>query len=91
MKTKHTPGPWYLSLMTGFVYNNENLEKLICTTESGPDCYKFTDEQLANARLIAAAPELLDACLAADWNSLDIPESVRDKLTAAIAKATGDK
>lgn len=43
----------------------------------------------ANARLIAAAPDLLEACQAADWNSLDLPESVRAQIQAAISKATG--
>lgn len=33
--------------------------------------------------------ELLEACKSAEWNSLDLPEFVRAKLQAAIAKATG--
>ena len=54
------------------------------------------DEALANARLIAAAPELLEAC---QWalNTLrdavacpdGCPEELEAALTAAIAKAEG--
>lgn len=47
------------------------------------------DVQKSNAQLIAAAPDLLEACQAAECNSLDLPEGVRAKLQAAIAKALG--
>ena len=50
------------------------------------------DEVIANARLIAAAPELLEACKKAEgwlsgWASA---EPYIDVLRAAIAKATGE-
>jgi hypothetical protein len=47
------------------------------------------DESAANARLIAAAPELLEAlrtALDASWNG-PMPDHARDKARAAIAKA----
>ena len=46
---------------------------------------------VADAYLRAAAPDLLEACKAAWWNSLDLPESVREMLSAAIARATGEQ
>lgn len=53
--TKHTPGPWAIS------QNNPRLVKHL----SGPvlaECGPVnTEEAQANARLIAAAPELFDA------------------------------
>jgi hypothetical protein len=52
----------------------------------------FTAEcQEANARLIAAAPELLAALQAvADyWAGGDVPEVLDTQMRAAIAKATG--
>lgn len=48
-------------------------------------------ERDANARLIAAAPELLDACNRAEWWFSTIPngQAMRDVMRAVIAKATG--
>lgn len=40
---------------------------------------------------IAERDALLEACRAAWWNSLDLPESVREMLSAAIARATGEQ
>ncbi len=50
-KTKHTPGPWMLT------HTRFRLE-----VKTGPDrCYAFSHGDEANARLIAAAPELYQA------------------------------
>ena len=61
--------------------------------------YSWGDEAQANARLIAAAPELLEACkdLLAfmeqydllDWDLADDDRARIDAASAAIAKATG--
>lgn len=60
-ETTHTPGPWKLLHHTApqhdgdrAVYGHGN--KLICDMNGGPN---DDSETLANARLIAAAPELL--------------------------------
>lgn len=52
-------------------------------------------ETLANARLIAAAPDLLEACEAALWElTFDAPEDWEDEATrilrCAIEQATGE-
>ena len=52
------------------------------------------NEQKANARLIAAAPDLLAVVEeleeSADyWSEYDVPLGIVDRLRAAIAKATG--
>lgn len=53
------------------------------------DRHRPVAEQLANARLIAAAPELLDA-LSAFVNNPGLTETERQhKAIAAVAKATG--
>lgn len=61
--SKHTPGPWRVEPV-------EDQEVLILTQEHGriAECFWIGDSQgprldatLANARLIAAAPELLEA------------------------------
>ena len=63
MPRKHTPGPWRLVGIRGVVMatNQNSPSELICVA----DCRTVdvtTDEALANARLIAAAPDLLAAC-----------------------------
>lgn len=58
-QTKHTPGPWYLS-DTGNLYS-EATDRHIANLDTSMD-FKNNSQQLeANARLIAAAPELLEA------------------------------
>ena len=90
MTAKHTPGPWCLSPAGTHVRRTRHGFN-ICTVNDLLD-----EEAEGNARIIAAAPELLEALR---WcvNEIDmrceaaIP-SVRQALTAArsaIAKAEG--
>ena len=94
-EAKHTPGPW-LTHKEGFssIYIESRIGggMLQEVASCGPTG-EGSDQQEANARLIAAAPELLEALAeivsAADgegWNQLDPSLS---KARAAIAKATG--
>lgn len=82
MTSKHTPGPWSVgngSRVTGFTVK-------IATDELLVGGRGLTSE--ANARLIAAAPELLEAL----QRLVDVvdPESTGwNEAVAAIAKATG--
>jgi hypothetical protein len=65
-ETKHTPGPW---TMTWDKYGKESEIHGKSELNDGPICIiphddvteSGAEEQLANARLIAAAPELLGA------------------------------
>lgn len=93
MQTTHTPGPWQYSPceITGrySIYHNGPVAYCGDTTASPGDGE-------ANARLIAAAPELLAALVAlvgeADLGEVDLDDDDRAKLDvarAAIAKATG--
>jgi len=57
-------------------------------------CHSASLENRANVRLIAAAPELLEALMALarqeDWEGEDVnPDSPVGRAWAAIAKATG--
>lgn len=61
MKAQHTPGPWFVTKFTDGIYG--------ITFEDGGDLrveligtIGTNENQEANARLIAAAPELLEAC-----------------------------
>ena len=87
--SKHTPGPWRV------VKDPTNLSlQVYGQTLALFECWRRSDEQteLANARLIAAAPELLEAlCLAHDYlagNGWDDDPRLYT-IRAAIAKATG--
>ena len=96
--SKHTPGPWLIEAQNSHtgaiatVHNTTDVWVEIWSenwivTGMGPE------EQSANARLIAAAPDLLEALkeiiAAADgdgWNQLDASFATA---RAAIAKAEG--
>jgi hypothetical protein len=81
-QAKHTPGPWRVEIIGTFGY-----------TVVGP----AKEQSEANAHLIAAAPELLEACRRAlivldMFVSSDRGEqegSTRDIIVSAIAKAEG--
>lgn len=95
--SKHTPGPWAMpdsgKGRISKVGANGGWDGLIATADCG-DYARSKSEGLANARLIAAAPELLEACQAliayCDKNPPmgDSLWSVQ-QMRAAIAKATG--
>ena len=99
MTTKHTPGPWYVGSGT---YEGRNIYSVASVTDDdgftyqpivasaeddGIDCWD------ANARLIAAAPDLLEALK----DMVDLVELMcpfdgpqQRKARAAIARATGE-
>ena len=96
-QTKHTPGPWVINslyakvsdVLTVHAPNTNNAQ--ICSLAAMRG-HMDESEQTSNARLIAAAPELLDVAkaIAAEWQrSPNIPYPQRETLRAAIAKAEG--
>ena len=92
-KQQHTPGPWRVTYDGTAYFVQEHLKtEVLSVDEHGNPC-EWSKEREDNARLISAAPELLEALeeivSAADgdgWNQLD--GNLR-KARAAIAKATG--
>ena len=95
MQTKHTPGPWHIGVRTFHagrdVYGPKGEPVAVADQE-----LTLPEESAANARLIAAAPDLLAALEAlvgeADLGEVDLDDDDRAKLEqarAAIAKATG--
>ena len=83
---KHTPGPWKLE--------REGKIRLLVRTQ--PDrCYAFHPDDEANARLIASAPDLLEALKAlvalVDYSDFKHPESqgLLETSQTAIDKAEG--
>jgi hypothetical protein len=102
MKTHtHTPGPWELhgctvSTLTRWEDGNKIGGGLVAVSYDPFRDECPSDEQAANARLIAAAPCLLSALEAlvgqADLGEVDLEPEEREKLEnarLAIAKATG--
>lgn len=101
METKHTPGPWLRDRESGFdcdvrAANGRKIASV--NVQNAPKSKKGwlsrQKENEANARLIAAAPDLLNALAeivaAADgdgWKALD---AGFNNARTAIAKATGE-
>jgi hypothetical protein len=79
---KHTDGPWEAIDTGGFPYNIRSKDDVFVAA-----CFTVRDETAANAKLIAAAPELLDALkeIVSNWDGE--PEDMA-AASAAIAKAT---
>lgn len=92
---KHTPGPWKFASDQHSDYQHaiaaENGKHVGAAYHNHP-C-RMTAEEKANARLIAAAPELLEACETALTNLSPLYASdhlVIRRLTAAIKKTKGE-
>ena len=82
MKTQHTPGPWHLVSHRPNLVKVETARVVICDAFGG-----LSDETMANAHLIASAPDLLSAL-----ERLAHPMADDDDLEYArevIAKAKG--
>lgn len=90
MTTKHTPGPWHRFGLYAHIEIRTNAGELIAVV--GSDALR--EDRFLNARLIAAAPDLLEAAQAA-WNCIgELPPTqarveVAQLLQAAVEKAIG--
>jgi len=83
--SKHTPGPWMIGNIQGdniVIENHDGFE--VCTV--------WEDPKQHDARLIAAAPDLLEACLylTEGIESCGLTGVYLDQARKAIAKATGE-
>ena len=93
MTTQHTPGPWNV---TGLYVRERDGGLVASINDLWHDQKTPTAEKNANARLMAAAPDLL--ALAYDFGQMltgmdpytvDDASIMRDKIKAIIARATG--
>lgn len=92
-QSKHTPGPWLISSKGTIVVG----DRTICDLNYPIFPIERPDELSANARLIAAAPELLEGCKEALRFLIHIEgrvgdmawQHMHDILAEAIAKAEG--
>jgi hypothetical protein len=90
MSTQHTPGPWILDERDNSITGADGTT--VCEDGSGAFIAIPND---ADARLIAAAPDMLESLkLCRQYmyeHASNTPDNAFDKLCAAIAKATGEK
>lgn len=96
---KHTPGPWRFQREHTVSFDGSGDVAFPIYNTSGKFAHVATAMSEANARLITAAPELLEACKAAleftpaAWKNLkqthDAENEYVVRLRAAIAKAEG--
>lgn len=89
-KSKHTPGPWGIDDYNRVVAEDGN--PIVVNGLAIP--LVNTPESKANARLIAAAPELLEALMLADaaLSGANMNMNVvQRKVQGAIAKAKGEQ
>lgn len=87
--SKHTPGPWKIvDAWNYYMVEGQNDEEIIW--QDGP--YQTPTINKANACLIAAAPDLLEALEAIVGNSSiqRVSDELHAKARAAIAKAKGE-
>lgn len=100
-KTKHTPGPWHYDwtsktngYITGFHVGRQiaPMDEMGCIEHliTIPNDRPTEEEAEANARLIAAAPELLEALEELQGYELPVSQACLDRINAAIAKARGE-
>ena len=86
---KHTPGPWTVGEFEVLFRNQRTVNPSICTV------FGTEHETLLNARLIAAAPDLLAVVEELEesseyWSEYFVPLGIVDRLRAALAKARGE-
>ena len=106
-EAKHTPGPWrvhrhphinnelWLSVLSGAWDITHNYASRPGVVADARYSAMSDAENEANARLIAAAPDLLAAALTAFDATKDAPHggptwTAHERLRAAITKATGE-
>lgn len=99
MEIKHTPGPWVLGESSGGRHfravnarEHSELATVVWVMEDDDMEGAQSPECEANANLIAAAPELLDALHAIAGGSVQrVSDDLHRAARAAIAKAKGEE
>jgi hypothetical protein len=85
----HTPGPWQYAFEGGTVAFITEADGTTVAKLSATENTTAHSALPSNARLIAAAPELLAALQLVYANAGESPEWIRARIGPAIARATG--
>ena len=85
----HTPGPWIVAGRTVYAFNEKGFDRFYVQLK---DAHTGVEELEANARLIAAAPDMyLALVMLTDTIAFQFAGQVEKELIlAAISKATGE-
>lgn len=83
MSAQHTPGPWMVRSYDSSSVGTKDYMTAIIYGEN-------REEETANANLIAAAPDLLEALETLENDDNSIPSFAWDMVQSAIAKAKGE-
>ncbi len=92
MSAQHTPGPWIAQDGYGAVTSRDGTVAMVdnhfvpVAERSFPT---QRDERTANARLIAAAPDMLEALENIENDDAHMPSTAWDMIQNAICKAKG--
>jgi len=86
---KHTPGPWDWMAVGANASGGHHLYIIDAANRKICACWGKAEEKEANARLLAAAPDLLEALQEIVRPTKILGGSALDKARAAIAKAEG--
>jgi hypothetical protein len=94
-KPAHTPGPWAVDAPFPVVTANKDGRPVVIAdaqyrNNEHPGAMVMKDEGMANARLIAAAPELFEAC-ASVWAALADADDPKLQTIAAECRAALSK
>lgn len=93
---KFTPGPWVTCDAHGPVEEGTSIQSSLDTNMVASCCHYYSREQVrANARLIAAAPDLYAVVEELEesssyWSEYCVPLGIVYRLRAALAKARGE-
>ena len=92
----HTPGPWEWDAKVWDYDPEQDAPWLVSADGTRVLSGQIQCASEANARLIAAAPDLLAVLQelqesASYWSEYDVPLGIVDRINATIQKATGEK
>ena len=95
-ESKFTPGPWFGFPASTKVFGQDKV--LVADTSPDGDQFRPLPEALANARLIASAPDLAQACRRFEnyaaqvfaRNATPLEREILAQVRAALAKSAGE-